>query len=509
MNSEDAGKVSRFAAQESGVSVEWAKFLREHPTRGGLAERSIFTAGFESGAAFVQGSPATPQLDDLQDKVSTWGAACFGAEHMADHKVRALRLLEEAIEFAQSVEAPMEQCAKLVEYVYSRPSGEPKQELGGVGVGWVAAAAALSTTALEALRTEVERVSSKPRSHFTQRNQNKLDAGFTGAAQPERPGPTLPSCAACGGDSRLMPVCQKCYSVVGGFKDAVAPQSAPGPQWISVENPPDSPREVLVTSRSMNVYLLASYHAAEKLWLDDDGEPCVPTDWCERPSLGSVAPPEAEREAPAPHTVGDILQLHHQWVTQEDLSHEEVQVKLKAALDTLATKATAISVAEAPAQTAGTDSEPYEATQALILKHWPTRPEPESIALMLEGLLLEPHGGAHCVLCGGRINCADCRPSVPTGHKEGCRIPEFLDFYLPELSSAASSPVCPTECPRCENGPENPSPGPAAPMQELVKFIAENADFGPLMPNDIEGIAQLMQKWAAIRAKAPAGKEQK
>ena len=46
-------------------------------------------------------------------------------------------------------------------------------------------------------------------------------------------------------------------------------------------------------------------------------------------------------------------------------------------------------------------------------------------------------------------------------------------------------------------------------MQELVKFIAENADFGPLMPNDIEGIAQLMQKWAAIRAKASAEKEQK
>jgi hypothetical protein len=48
------------------------------------------------------------------------------------------------------------------------------------------------------------------------------------------------------------------------------------------------------------------------------------------------------------------------------------------------------------------------------------------------------------------------------------------------------------------------SPEPAATMQELVKFIAENADFGPLMPNDIEGIAQLMQKWAAIRAKASA-----
>jgi hypothetical protein len=57
----------------------------------------------------------------------------------------------------------------------------------------------------------------------------EINRQLAAAAQPERPGPPLPSCAGCGGNSRLMPVCQKCYSVVGGFKDGVAPQSAPGP----------------------------------------------------------------------------------------------------------------------------------------------------------------------------------------------------------------------------------------------------------------------------------------
>lgn len=79
-----------------------------------------------------------------------------------------------------------------------------------------------------------------------------------------------------------------------------------------------------------------------------------------------------------------------------------------------------------------------ELTRALNLKIWPKRPDPETLALMLEGLLLEPWGGAHCILCGGRINCADCRPSVPVGHAEGCRVPEFLDFYLPDKRVAAA-----------------------------------------------------------------------
>jgi hypothetical protein len=146
-------------------------------------------------------SPVTlsPTLDEDQRKLVAWGTECFGADHMADHKVRALRLLEEAIELSQAVSVPAEQCAKLVEYVYSRPAGNPQQELGGVGVTWLVAAAALGSSALEALHAEMERIAKKPPAHFAQRNQQKLDAGFNSQATQTRSEGTLsPTCAMCG-----------------------------------------------------------------------------------------------------------------------------------------------------------------------------------------------------------------------------------------------------------------------------------------------------------------------
>jgi hypothetical protein len=99
---------------------------------------------------------------------------------MSDSRVRAVRLLEEAIEFSQAVGVPQSQCSALVEYVYKQPVGNPVQELGGIGVTWLVAAAALGELAEDALDNEIERISKKPPSHFAARNQQKLNAGFTG-----------------------------------------------------------------------------------------------------------------------------------------------------------------------------------------------------------------------------------------------------------------------------------------------------------------------------------------
>jgi NTP pyrophosphatase (non-canonical NTP hydrolase) len=117
-------------------------------------------------------------LNEQQRKLVVWGTSCFGADHMADTKVRALRLLEEAIELAQAVDVAPEKCTELVAYVYSRAKGNPSQELGGIGVTWLVAAAALGWYASDALAAEVERISQKPPSHFAQRNQQKVEAGF-------------------------------------------------------------------------------------------------------------------------------------------------------------------------------------------------------------------------------------------------------------------------------------------------------------------------------------------
>lgn len=117
-------------------------------------------------------------IDQLQNRVVEWGRRCFGDDHMSDTKLRALRLLEEAIEFSQAVGVPIEQAARLVNYVYTRPVGNPEQELGGVGVCALAAAGALGVSTAQVLLTEIDRVESKSPEHFAARNKAKCDAGF-------------------------------------------------------------------------------------------------------------------------------------------------------------------------------------------------------------------------------------------------------------------------------------------------------------------------------------------
>jgi hypothetical protein len=136
-------------------------------------------------------SPIPPQhgtstLFDKQQRVVEWGIRCFGVEQMDDPKVRGLRLVEEAIEFCQAVEADSEKLHKLIDYVYSRPAGKPEQELGGVGVTWLAAARSIGTSAEDCLDVEIARIFTKTPEHFAARNQNKVDLGFG-------PAPVAPS----------------------------------------------------------------------------------------------------------------------------------------------------------------------------------------------------------------------------------------------------------------------------------------------------------------------------
>jgi hypothetical protein len=67
-----------------------------------------------------------------QRDVMEWVKRCFG-DQANDPGVRALRLAEEAIEFAQAVGVDRVKLQQLITYVYDRPAGNPAQELGGVG----------------------------------------------------------------------------------------------------------------------------------------------------------------------------------------------------------------------------------------------------------------------------------------------------------------------------------------------------------------------------------------
>lgn len=109
-----------------------------------------------------------------------WSIRSFGVEHVRNKKVRALRLVEEAIEFAQAREVPVEQMHLLIDTVYGRPIGVANQELGGVFMTAIIAAAIEDLDPEECFLTELRRVLAKSPEHFRQRNEDKLALGLTG-----------------------------------------------------------------------------------------------------------------------------------------------------------------------------------------------------------------------------------------------------------------------------------------------------------------------------------------
>jgi hypothetical protein len=109
-----------------------------------------------------------------------WACRSFGADHVYNLPIRALRLAEEAVELAQAHRVPKEKLLDLVEIVYARPQGDPYQELGGVAMTATILAAAQQGHDLEDfLLAELLRVLAKPTQQFAKRNQDKIDLGLT------------------------------------------------------------------------------------------------------------------------------------------------------------------------------------------------------------------------------------------------------------------------------------------------------------------------------------------
>lgn len=68
----------------------------------------------------------------FQSKVGTWMGQCFDRLLYANMTERGDRLLEEILELLQAHGYDRNRVPTLVDYVYSRPVGEPDQEVGGV-----------------------------------------------------------------------------------------------------------------------------------------------------------------------------------------------------------------------------------------------------------------------------------------------------------------------------------------------------------------------------------------
>ncbi|AEK63203.1 hypothetical protein [Collimonas fungivorans] len=77
---------------------------------------------------------ATSQTLPFQQRVQPWMMECFGSEIAADRKERNHRFFEEATELIQACEMTRSEAHQLVDYVYARPVGDARQEVGGVMV---------------------------------------------------------------------------------------------------------------------------------------------------------------------------------------------------------------------------------------------------------------------------------------------------------------------------------------------------------------------------------------
>lgn len=95
---------------------------------------------------------------NFQDRVSLWIQMCFGIKPDAIKRERNHRFLEESLELVQSLGCTKDEALELLEYVYSRPAGDPKQEVGGTMVTLAGLCAANDFDMEDLAEDELDRV---------------------------------------------------------------------------------------------------------------------------------------------------------------------------------------------------------------------------------------------------------------------------------------------------------------------------------------------------------------
>lgn len=103
--------------------------------------------------------PVFPSPSNFQARVEPWFRACFPPAVCEDKIERTDRFIEEALELAQAGGYSRERAHALVDYVFSRPAGEPVQEVGGVMVTLAAYCIAHALDMHDAGELELARIS--------------------------------------------------------------------------------------------------------------------------------------------------------------------------------------------------------------------------------------------------------------------------------------------------------------------------------------------------------------
>lgn len=121
----------------------------------------------------------------LQRQILQWACQTFGTETAANTGERISRFAEESLELMQSAGMNKTAVLKLVDYVYSRPAGEIKQEIGQVGVSLLGYAEHLGISADAEEQAEFNRILSLPPDHWQSRQNAKAKKGIALVTTPE------------------------------------------------------------------------------------------------------------------------------------------------------------------------------------------------------------------------------------------------------------------------------------------------------------------------------------
>jgi hypothetical protein len=95
---------------------------------------------------------------NFQQRVQNWMMECFSMAVCRDTTERCHRFTEEALELVQSLGMTNSEAHQLVDYVYGRPIGETRQEVGGVMVTLAALCSSQDVDMIEDGEIELKRI---------------------------------------------------------------------------------------------------------------------------------------------------------------------------------------------------------------------------------------------------------------------------------------------------------------------------------------------------------------
>lgn len=115
----------------------------------------------------------------ISARIFNWVIRVFGPDCAHSTTERVTRHLEESIELAQAHHIPQPLVHNLVNHVYSRPVGNPRQELAGCILTLQAYAAAHNLSLLEVATEELDRIETLPYHPIRQKQKQKAEAGLS------------------------------------------------------------------------------------------------------------------------------------------------------------------------------------------------------------------------------------------------------------------------------------------------------------------------------------------